>query len=200
MSISRTFGLDKSQVTFPSLSFRKTICQYKELPLASLVSFKTCKLFSISETGMIDDLSNLRTMCLAGYDIPTSILWHPKNMLCCVFVTILLKPVTFLNEFFVTFLEAVADIFKEYETQHYILRLRCSEVTTKPIRTIPNAVFYRFFLNYFCFLSHILFFYISIRVNILSLTYLPLLFFGYIVLFLDYFNTVFYLSCPLLTD
>ena len=73
--------------------------------------------------GMVDDLSYLRAMRLAGYDIPSSILWHPENMLCGVFIAVFLEAVAFVNKFFVTLLETIADIFKEDETQHHILIL-----------------------------------------------------------------------------
>ena len=76
-------------------------------------------------------------------------------MLCGIFITIFLKAITFCDKLVVTLLETITDIFEEHKSKNHILIFRCSQITTKFIRTVPDAVFDRFLFDNLCFLCHI---------------------------------------------
>ena len=88
--------------------------------------FQTRILFANLLESMVNDLTNLRVMCLTCYVLPASILWYPKHMLGGILVTIFFESITFSNEFIIALLETIADVFEKYEAKHYILVFGCS--------------------------------------------------------------------------
>ena len=101
---------------------------------ALLVQFRTSEIFGKDALqsvillldkahGLIDLDSDFRGVGIGRDNFPASLLRYPENALAGVLVLILLHSIAFCNEFLITLLESVGDIFQKNKTENNMLIL-----------------------------------------------------------------------------